>query len=139
MLQNLSNYLNLKKQLNSQVHFNEYQVNYNNQISINFNNNLGIMNNSSMQNQIHPSNIFLPNYNCNSLNGDNLLSNILAKNNNIYLNEANFNSAYKIDKKNNEDIQFNFLNEKGRKIIITSKVLFFSFNLKYDCFTLEFG
>jgi len=122
LLQNLSNYLNLKSQINNQIHLNQNQI-YLNQNHLYLNNHPGISNNLYQpQNHFNP---LLLNNNQNCLTGLNLDQNSLnnlSQNNNIYLNEANFNSAYKIEKKNNEDIQFNLLNDNGRKIIIKTEV-----------------
>lgn len=120
LLQNLTNYLNLKNHLNNQTHLNQNQIFYD-QNHLNLINNLGTAINLFPKHNL--SDIVSPNINIYPyLNQNNLSNNILSNNNNFYLNEANFNSAYKIEKKNNEDIQFNLLNESGRKIIITSEV-----------------
>jgi len=121
LIQNLANFINLKKQINqNQLHLNQNQI-YFNQNHLYLNNQSNIPNsdkifNSNLNNQLISNNT-------NKINMLNNISNILNQNNinNLNLNKANFNSAYRIEK-DKDDIQFNFLNENGRKIIIKSEV-----------------
>lgn len=124
LLQNLTHYFNLKNQLNNQIDLNQNKIyiNQNNPNLIYYNQGLS---NNLIQNHNCVNSVLNTNQNfINGLNfNQNISNNILSQNNNIYLNEANFNSAYKIEKKSKEDIQFNnLLNEGSRKVIIMSEV-----------------
>lgn len=127
LIQNLASFINLKKQLNqNQLHLNQNQIYFNqNHVYLN-NHNLPNTQNNLNTISSNKINHFVPN-NLNLLKD---LSNILNQNNinNLNLNQANFNSAYKIEKRDKDDIQFNLLNENGRKIIIKNEVIF-----KYFC------
>ena len=116
LLQNFNNYLNLKSNLNNQKQLNQNQI-YLNQNNLYFNNNSGIPNDIFQHH--HISNENLKTTQNDSLKGfflnSKLLCNLSSHNNNFYLNEANFNSAYKIENKNNQDLQFNLLNEMAEK------------------------
>ena len=66
------------------------------------------------------NNLLLQQNNLNSLNNFNNINNNVYSN--LNLNAANFNSAYKMEKKGKDDIQFNLINENGRKIIQRNEV-----------------